>query len=104
MSLAVRSLATRHFRSHPDLRLVATESLSADQRALAQSAGLGDALFGLLQSQRADRAPIVVDLDVALLLHTLTQRGPVPERLAGVSPPDRDQLLARLVYDGILQI
>ncbi|HZO98307.1 MAG TPA: hypothetical protein VFB42_13145 [Gaiellaceae bacterium] len=91
-------------RANPAYELVPLERLPAGERALAGEASAGEDLYGLLRPAPGSAlAPRAAGADLALLVLTLREPGPLPafaeRRLAGDPAP-----LARLVLDGVLEV
>lgn len=100
----LQPLSERWFRGNPDLETLRLDQLTPPQRASLAHATAGHEFYGVLHSRRLDRAVSAIDQDTAILFHTLGQPGPLSARLHRTLGADRDRIIARLVYDGILEI
>lgn len=100
----VRSLGNHRFRSNPALEAVPLADLPKAQREGLDAAAAQRGIHSVLRSRATGRDLMVVDFDTALLFHSLVTAAACPAYLTRILGEERDRMLARLVYDGILQI
>jgi hypothetical protein len=104
MSTSVRPLGLRCFRSNPELEAVSIERVAPQSRAALVSAAGEFEFNGVLRSKRSGQDVKAIDQDTAILFHSFADPSVLSDYLARLLGPDRDTILARLIYDRVLQI
>ena len=95
--------AAPRLRANPLYELVPLERLSEAERRVLD--GGGEALYGLLRpADGSGLAPRSASTDLALLVLTLREPGPLPEFAARSLGGDASETTARLVLDGVLEV
>lgn len=102
--LASPHLRARTFRANPAYELCALADLGDGERTAL--AGLADdrSLHGVLRARAGDRGVKAIDRDTAAVFAALRRPGPVPAEAAAAMGAEADDILARLVLDGVLEV
>ncbi len=92
-------------RASPVYELVPLERLTEEERAVLRGSADGDDLYGLLRPVGDSTvAPRSATPDLALLVLTLREPGPLPAFAARRLGDEAEEAIARLVLDGVLEL
>jgi hypothetical protein len=94
------------FRSNSAYHVVLFDRLSAPERERLAPLRRDPNFYGVIApcDPSSARALLGVSRDVALLLLTLQQPGPLPSYVADANDPELERLLEQLVLDGVLEV
>lgn len=93
------------FRANPDYELVAFADLPGGQRELLNDLRRDPGFYGVLRPRPGSGLGVKsVCHNTARLVRTLATPGPLPDDFRALPAIDREPLLARLVWDGVLQV
>ena len=92
-------------RANPDYELVPLERLADDERDVLAANADADDLYGLLRpGAGSSLAPRSATVDLALLVLTLRDPGPLPAFAVQRLGAEAEDAVARLVLDGVLEL
>ena len=103
-SCSIPNLEAMQLRANPDLEVVPLRLLTHSQLEMVASTTDVTQIYGVFHSRSTGCVISAIDHDTAILFSTLSGSGQLTEFLNRRLGSNRDRILARLVYDGVLQI
>jgi len=102
---AAKPVRQYRFRASPDFELIAFERLSPSEQEIFQGIHKDPDGYGILQPRGSKGLSVKsVSRDLALLLYTLRETGPLPRFALDAFGEQADEIVARMVLDGILEM
>jgi hypothetical protein len=92
------------FRANPAYELVLFDRLTAEERQALANLKQDPNFYGILRPRSPGLSLKSLNRDTALLLFTLQTPGPLPEYMTQAPGADREEVVAKLVLDRILEI